>query len=108
MTDITDQYRIIVAEAGWADRSGRGRLRFTGADRVSFLQALVSNDLLSLTQGTGTYTTYLTPQGRMIADLRIYHRGDDLIADVAPGMASIVISLIGILGRSIWFGVESP
>lgn len=88
MPSIADQYRIIEGGAGWIDRSGRGRIRFGGGDAASFLQALVSNEVATLTAGQGTYATYLTPQGRMIADLRIYHRGDSLLADVAPGSAA--------------------
>ena len=87
MTPIATQYRTIEAGAGWSDRASRGRLRFEGRDALPFLQALVSNDLDGLSAGRGVYTTYLTPQGRMIADLRLYHRGDFLIGGVAPGLA---------------------
>lgn len=86
-SNIQNQYRIITAGAGWIDRSDRGRIRFNGRDAASFLQALVSNEVAALSAGQGTYATYLTPQGRMIADLRIYHRGESLLADVAPGTA---------------------
>jgi len=81
---MSDQYRIISDGAGWLDRAGRGRVRFRGSDAASFLQALVSNEVASLQPGQGVYATYLTPQGRMIADLRIYRRGDSFVADVAP------------------------
>ena len=40
-----------------------------GADVLSFLQALVTNDVEG-SPGAGVYAAYLTPQGRMIADLR--------------------------------------
>ena len=72
MNPIATQYRTIEAGAGWSDRASRGRLRFEGRDAVPFLQALVSNDVAGLSAGRGIYTTYLTPQGRMIADLRLY------------------------------------
>jgi folate-binding protein YgfZ len=86
-SNIQNQYRIIAADAGWIDRSARGRILFSGRDAAPFLQALVSNEIAALSAGQGTYATYLTPQGRMIADLRIYHRGKSLLADVAPGTA---------------------
>jgi folate-binding protein YgfZ len=82
------QYRIIAAAAGYADRSDRGRIRLTGPDSRSFLQALVSNDLTVLPVGSGVYATYLTPQGRMIADLEVYARDGALLCAVAPGMAA--------------------
>ena len=92
MTDIGTQYRIITTGAGWVEPSGRARLRFDGSDRASFLQALVSNDVLSLEPGQGVYATYLTPQGRMISDLRIYHRGAYLIADVPAARVARLLS----------------
>ena len=82
-----DEYRTLSDGAVWLDRRDRGRLRFGGADRVAFLQALVSNDVGALEDGGGVYATYLTPQGRMVADLRLYHRGEWILAVVAPGLA---------------------
>jgi len=86
VTSITDQYRTIISAAGWADCSARGRLRFAGTDAVPFLQALVSNDVSRLTPGEGVYATYLTPHGRMVADLELYRRADGIVASVAPGL----------------------
>ena len=36
MADIRAEYLIITDGAGWADRSGRGRLRLEGADAAAF------------------------------------------------------------------------
>lgn len=88
MTDIAAEYRITTAGAGWTDRSRRGRLRFEGADRASFLQGLLTNDVASLGPREGTYAALLTPQGRMVADFRLYNRGDAILADVVPGVAA--------------------
>jgi len=41
--------------------------------------------VLRLTRGQGVYATYLTPQGRMIADMEVLHRGDALLGIVADG-----------------------
>ncbi len=71
----------------WFDRRTRGRLRFDGRDAASFLHALVTNDVTGLGPGQGIYAAYLTPQGRMIADLRIYRFDDHLLADVPEGTA---------------------
>ena len=87
MPDIADQYRIIAAGAGWRQQAERGRLRFTGADRGSFLQALVTNEVQSLGPGAGAYAAYLTPTGRMITDLHLYVRDDQIVADVPAARA---------------------
>lgn len=88
MSRTADQYRIIATGAGWIDRGDRGRLRFEGRDASKFLQALLTNDIQALMPGTGAYAAYLTPQGRMIADLRVHHCGDHLLAQVAAGDAA--------------------
>ncbi|HKV99677.1 MAG TPA: glycine cleavage T C-terminal barrel domain-containing protein [Vicinamibacterales bacterium] len=88
MDRITNQYRIIAAGAGWIDRSRRGRLKFEGKDARAFLQALVTNDLDAIAPGSGIDAAYLTPQGRMIAMLRILVSASDLLVDVAPGQAA--------------------
>jgi len=88
MARITDQYRIIEAGAGWIDRTTRGRLRVEGRDARAFLQALVTNDVSTPGAGSGVDAAYLTPQGRMIAMLRLLCRGDDWLIEVAPGQAA--------------------
>ena len=97
---MSDQYRTIAERAGYADctgnghRSGnvaptaRGRLRVDGADAASFLQALVSNDVTALHPGEGAYATYLTPQGRMLADLEIYLLPNGIVCSVAAELAA--------------------
>lgn len=73
------------------DRSGEGRLRLTGADRVSWLQGLVTNDVAALQPGEGCYAAYLTPQGRMISDLRILATREALLLDV-PTVARATVA----------------
>lgn len=72
------------AGAVWTERSQEGRVEVRGADRLSWLQGLLSNDVASLIAGQGCYATYLTPQGRMIADVRVLVREDAVWIDL-PG-----------------------
>ena len=92
MSDIRPQYRIIATGAGQIARQDRGHLRFDGTDAVTFLQALVSNDVAALGPGQGVYATYLTPQGRMISDLRIHRRRDHLLAEVPAKLTARLLS----------------
>ena len=64
-----EQYRALREQAGVIDRSARGRLRLTGADRRTYLQGLLTNDIEALSPGTGCYAALLTAQGRMLADM---------------------------------------
>src|SRR5205085_9519259 len=69
-------YEAARRRAGLIDRSDRGRLVVSGADRASYLQGLLTNDIAALQAGRGCYAAYLTAQGRMIADLLVYELGD--------------------------------
>ncbi len=73
------------------DRSAEGRLRVTGADRVSWLQGLLTNDIAALAPGQGCYTAYLTPQGRMISDLRVLMLADGVLLDVPAASRAAVL-----------------
>jgi folate-binding protein YgfZ len=62
----------------------------TGADRRSYLQGLLTNDIEALGPGTGCYAAYLTPQGRMIADMRVLELGDAILLDLPAAVAATV------------------
>ena len=75
------EYRTITEACGLLDRSERGKLVLTGADAKSFLQGQVTNDVESLSPGTGCYAAFLTPKGKMLGDMRILDAGDELLLD---------------------------
>src|SRR3954452_8958406 len=81
---IMPGYDAARSSAVVVDRSGEGRLRLTGPDRVTWLQGLLTNDIAALQPGQGCYAAYLTPQGRMIDDLHVYEMGDVMLLAV-PG-----------------------
>ena len=87
---LLDQYHALRRSAGIVDRSARGRLVLTGADRRAYLQGLLSNDIDALVPGSGCYATYLTAQGRMIADMRVFETGDTLLVDLDGATAQAV------------------
>ena len=74
-------YETATERCGLLDRSDRGKLALTGAGTGEFLQGQVSNDVLALTPGTGCYSTFLTPKGKMLGDLRILDAGEELLLD---------------------------
>jgi folate-binding protein YgfZ len=76
---------------GYFDRPDRGRIRFTGADRRSWLQGLLTNDIASLQPGSGCYAALLTPQGRMISDMDVLELGADLLLVVPAHMTSRLV-----------------
>jgi tRNA-modifying protein YgfZ len=94
---IGEEYRTVSETAGWLDRTDFGRLAFTGADVLSFLQGLLTNDVASLRPGSGVYAAYLTPNGRMIADFELHVRAGSVVAEVAPGTAGVLAEALDAL-----------
>lgn len=88
--NAASEYRAVRTAAGMSDLSGRGKLRMTGADRQRFLHRVVTNDVEQLEAGVGVYACMLTPQGKIISDMTVHVREDDLLIDVEPGMAEVL------------------
>ncbi|MBJ3761799.1 folate-binding protein YgfZ [Maribius pontilimi] len=64
-------------------------LSLSGADRVAFLQDLVTNDVTR--PGALVYAALLTPQGKYLADFFVSHRADALLIDVATPLAESLV-----------------
>ena len=88
MITLIEQYRLVAAGAGWIDCTRRGYLRVDGTDARTFLHALLTNDIETLVPGRGVYAAWLTPQGRMITDVEVWHRADFLMVSVPRGAAA--------------------
>ena len=78
--------------AAFLDRSHRGRIVVSGTERASYLQGLLTNDIVALQAGHGCYAAYLTAQGRMIADLDVYELGDVLLLAMSGGVKDTVMA----------------
>jgi folate-binding protein YgfZ len=78
--------------AAFLDRSHRGRIVVSGTERASYLQGLLTNDVVALKAGQGCYTAYLTAQGRMIADLHVYELGDVMLLMMIGGVKDSVMA----------------
>lgn len=83
-----DQYNAAHQSAALILRSSQSTIALTGADRATFLHALLTNDVTSLGAGQGTYAAYLTPQGRMISDMRVIETGARMLLNVERGIAA--------------------
>jgi folate-binding protein YgfZ len=60
----------------------RGVIMVTGADRVSFLNGLVSNEVAKAAPGQAVWAALLTPQGKYLADFFIFATAGALLLDV--------------------------
>jgi folate-binding protein YgfZ len=77
--------------SAFIDLSRRGRIVVTGDDRASYLQGLLTNDITTLPSGAGCYSAYLTPQGRMLADMQVLNLGVELLLDVHPSVTAMLV-----------------
>jgi folate-binding protein YgfZ len=59
----------------------RAALEIVGADRVAFLQGLVSNDVTKAAAGTPVYAALLTAQGKYLHDFFVIALGEALYLD---------------------------
>ncbi len=76
--------------AALLDGSRTGRIQLTGADRRSYLQGLLTNDIEALRPGTGCYAAMLTAQGRMMTDMRVLELGDSVLLDVPAHVTTAI------------------
>jgi tRNA-modifying protein YgfZ len=79
-----------------ASLPARGVVEISGADRVAFLQGLVSNDVALAAPGRAVWTALLTPQGKWLADFFVLAdgglaEGGRLLLDVERAQAAMVV-----------------
>ena len=60
-----------------------GVVRVSGDDRTVFLHNQLSNHIEALAAGQACYATYNTPKGRVIANMLVINRGEDLLLVMA-------------------------
>ena len=70
-------------------------LRITGADRIGFLQGLVTNDVRRLAEGP-VYAAMLTPQGKYLADFLLVAEGDAVLLDVHDSLAAGLVKRLSL------------
>ena len=116
----SEEYRTIRHGAAVMRRTARGLIAVEGPDRADFLQGLLTNDVAALGDGSGCYAAYLTPQGRMVADMDVFSLGERLLLDVHAGIApALSARLDGLIfteeaavadrsGTRVSYGVHGP
>jgi folate-binding protein YgfZ len=75
-------FDLIFDEAVLGAVQPRAQLAVAGADRASFLQGFLTNDIQALEPGTGCYAAWLTPQGRMLTDMHVLSSASMVLLDL--------------------------
>jgi folate-binding protein YgfZ len=69
----------------------RAVLALSGADRVGFLNGLVSNDVAQAAPGRAVWAALLTAQGKWLADFFIFAEADRLLLDCEAAQAPMLL-----------------
>ena len=75
------EYTAIHQQAGLADLSFRGKILITGDDRVTWLQNIISNDILPLKSGQGRYSTLMNHKGKILSYFRVFLQPDSIFLE---------------------------
>jgi len=77
--DTRAEYLSLRRACGLFAMPWRAKLVVTGSDRVRWLNGMVTNNVRDLAASHGVYAFLLTAQGRIIADMDVYQRGEYLL-----------------------------
>ena len=69
----------------------RGVIAVSGADRVAFLQGLVSNDIALVAPGRAVWAALLSPQGKWLADFFVLADGERLLLDCERAQIAMLV-----------------
>jgi folate-binding protein YgfZ len=70
--DWRKEYRYLRESVALLDKNYRAYLEFTGPDRVRYLNAILTNNVKDLAANHGSVSLFLSPQGRILAELETY------------------------------------
>jgi len=76
--DWIHEYQAARESVALIDKNYRAYLRFSGPDRVRYLNAILTNNIKDLATGQGIVSLFLNPQGRIQAEIETYAEADRL------------------------------
>lgn len=79
--DVRHEYLALRKGCGIFLLNWRTKIGLRGADRVRWLNGMVTNNIRDLAGGHGVYSFLLNAQGRILGDLNAYNDEDALIVD---------------------------
>jgi folate-binding protein YgfZ len=88
------EQRAVCRDYGVIDRSHRGVLRITGADRLTWLHSLTTQHLEQLGAGATAEALVLSPQGHVQHHLTLTDDGTAVWVHVEPGEAASLLAFL--------------
>ena len=74
---IVDEHLAVRSRAGLFDVSHMGEIEIAGADALSAVQRITSNDAARLARNQAQYSALTTPEGTFVDDVLTYRLADD-------------------------------
>lgn len=92
--DAASELHALQASCGIFDLGWRAKISVAGKDRVRWLHNMVSNNVRDLPLNRGNYNFVLNAQGRILADMFIFNRGESLLIDTDRSQVETVINTL--------------
>src|SRR5579872_5290741 len=92
--DPQAEFAAMRSGCGVYDLGYRAQISLTGADRVRWLNGMVTNNVRDLQPGRGVYAFLLTPQGHILGDLYAYNRGESILVDIDQSQREKVVATL--------------
>jgi folate-binding protein YgfZ len=92
--DVEREFAAITTGCGVYDLGWRSKIRATGEDRVRWMNGMVTNNIKDLAKNHGNYNFVLSAQGRILGDMYIYNRGNDLLIDTERSQAEPLLKVL--------------
>lgn len=91
-SDPQEELSALLTGCGVYDLGFRARVSLTGADRVRWMNGMVTNNIRDLAVGRGVYAFLLNPQGRILGDLVVYNQGEALLVETDRSQVEKIIA----------------
>jgi len=75
------EYEALHSSAGVADLSFRGSVIVTGDDRITWLQSIISQDILPLQPWQGRYSVFMDHKGKILSYFRALIRPNEVVIE---------------------------
>ncbi|MGH9745329.1 MAG: YgfZ/GcvT domain-containing protein [Candidatus Acidiferrales bacterium] len=93
-SDFDREYRAARESVALIDTNWHASIILSGPDRVRYLNAIVSNDVKSLGEGSGALALLLNPQGHILAELEIYALKEKLLVRTHASVREKIIQVL--------------
>ena len=91
--DIRRELQALTSECGVYEME-QTLTSLKGADRVRWLNGMVTNNVRDLAPGNGVYAFVLTPQGQIRGDLYAFNLGESLVVEMERAQSETLLPLL--------------